>query len=51
MVKNTEMWNRIKKLNIKLHSKSVPDEKYMKAKVKIFNKVANTVFPEDKIPK
>ena len=31
-------------LNIKLHSKTVYDEKYVKGKVKTFNEVVNTVF-------
>ena len=31
-------------LNIKLHSKPVYDEKYIKAKVKTFNGVINTIL-------
>ena len=31
-------------LNIKLHSKPVYDEKYIKAKVKTFNSVINTIL-------
>ena len=38
-----------KMLNIKFHSKSVYDEKYIKAKVKTFNGVVKTVFSDDKI--
>ena len=38
-------------LNIKLHSKPVYDQKYIKATVKPFNEVVNTVFSDDKIPK
>ena len=38
-------------LNIKFHSKPVYDEKYIKAKVKTFNSVVNTVFLDYKIPK
>ena len=51
LVKYNEIQTRIKKtLNIKLHSKSAYDEKYIKAKVKTFNKVINTVFSDKKIP-
>ena len=43
--------NRIRKmLNIKLHSKPVYDEKYIKAKAKTFNDVVILVFSDDKIP-
>ena len=46
LVKYNEHWNRIKKiLNIKLH------ENYIKAKVKTFNEVVNTVFSDNKISK
>ena len=38
-------------LNIKLHSNPVYDEKYVKAKLKTYNEVVNTIFSEDKIPK
>ena len=45
LVKYNEISNRIKKmLNIKFHSKLVYDEKYIKAKVKTFSSVVNTVF-------
>ena len=45
LVKYNEIWNRIKKiLNMKYHSKPVYDEKCIKAKVKPFNEVVNTVF-------
>ena len=45
MVKYNEIWNRIKKmLSIKTHSKPVYDTKHIKAKVKTFNKVVNTIF-------
>ena len=40
-----------KNLNIKLHSKPVYDEKYIKVKVKTFKKVVNTVFSDNKNPK
>ena len=50
LVKHNEIWNKIKKmLNIKFHSKSVYDEKYIKAKVKTVNGVVKTVFSDDKI--
>ena len=38
-----------KTLDIKLHSKPVYDEKYVKTKVKTFNSVINTVSSDDKI--
>ena len=44
-VKYNEIRKRIKKtLNIKIHSKPVCDEKYIKAKVKTFNKVVYSFF-------
>ena len=52
LIKYNEIWNKIKKtLNIKFHSMSVYDEKYVKAKVKEFNDVVNTNFWGDKVPK
>ena len=45
-----EIWKKIKKaLEIKFHSKPAYDEKYIKAKVKTFSGVVNTVFSDDKI--
>ena len=45
LTKCNEIWNKIKKaLNIKLPSMPVYDEKYIKAKVKEFHGVINTVF-------
>ena len=52
MVKNddvlheyNEIWDKIKeKLNIKLHSAPIYDEKYIKAKVKEFDGVVKTIF-------
>ena len=38
-------------LSIKFHSKPVYDEKYIRAKVKTFNAIFNTVFWNDEIPK
>ena len=49
LVKYNEIWNKLKTtLNIKLHSKPVYDEKYIKTKVKTFNGVVNTVVSDDK---
>ena len=46
-----EIWKKIKKaLDIKFHSKPAYDEKYIKAKVKTFSGVVNTVFSDNKIP-
>ena len=46
LVKYNEHWNRVKQiLNIKLH------EKHIKAKVKTFNEVVDTVFLDNKISK
>ena len=45
LIKCNEIWNKIKKkLNIKLHSMSVYDEKYIKAKVREFNVVIKKLF-------
>lgn len=38
-------------LNTKFHSKQAYGEKYLKAKVRTFNGVLNTIFCSDKIPK
>ena len=52
LVKCKDVWNEIKKaLDIKFHCKPVYDEEYIKAKVKTFNGVVNTIFGNDKIPK
>ena len=51
LVKYKEIWNRIKNmLNMKFHSKSVYDKKYIKAKIKILSDMVNTIFWSDKIP-
>ena len=43
--KNNEIWDKIKMgLNIKLHSMSVYNEKYIKAKVREFDSVTRTNF-------
>ena len=50
--KYNEIWNKIKNtLNIKFHRMPVYDGKYIKAKVKEFNGVVNTVFLDDIVPK
>ena len=52
LVKYHEIWNNVKKtLNIKFHSVTVYDEKYINGKVKEFDGVVNTNFLGDKIPK
>ena len=52
LTKYNEIYNKIKKTSdIKLHSKLVYDEKYIKAKVKEFNGVVNTNILDDQIPK
>ena len=50
--KYDEIWDKIKgKLNIKFHSMSFYDEKYLKTKVREFNGVTRTNFLSDEIPK
>ena len=50
--KYNETWGKIKKkLNIKLHSMSVYDEKYIKTKVREFNGVSKINFLGDEVPK
>ena len=52
--KYNEIWDKIKeKLNIKKLNHSIPvyDEKYIKAKVREFNRVIKTNFLSDEIPK
>ena len=50
--KYNKIWDKIKnKLNIKFHSESVYDEKYVKAKVREFDGVLKTNFLGDKVPK
>ena len=51
-LKYSEIWNKIKSiLNVKFHSKSIYDEKYIKTKVKTFNNTINTLFSRKEIPK
>ena len=50
--KYSEIWDKIKTdLNIKSHSKSVYDKKYIKAKVREFNGAIKTNLLGDEIPK
>ena len=43
-LKYNEIWNKIKSmLNVKLHSLSIYDEKYIKTKVKTFNSMINAI--------
>ena len=50
--KYNEIWDKIKEtLNVKFHSMSVYDEKYIKAKIREFNGVIKTKFLGDEIPK
>ena len=47
-----KIWDKIKEaLNIKFHSMPVYDEKYIKSKVKEFNRAIKTNFLGAKIPK
>ena len=47
-LKYTEIWNKIKNiLNVKFHSQPIYDDKYIKAKVEIFNNMINTFFSGD----
>ena len=50
--KYNEIWSKVKKtLNIQIHSMSVYDEKYIKAKVRELNGVVKTNFLGDEIIK
>ena len=52
LVKYNNIWNKIKHiLSMKFHSKAVYDQEYIKAKVKTFNSIVNTIFWDDEIPK
>ena len=51
-LKYADIWNKIKSiLNVKFHSQSIYDDKYIKTKVKTFNNTTNTLFSGDKLPK
>ena len=50
--KYNEIWDKIKEmLNTKFHSMPVYDEKYIKTKVREFNRVIKTNFLSDEVPK
>ena len=53
LVKHDKIWNRIKKKKDKKksHSKPVYEEENIKAKVKTFNEVVNSVFSVYELPK
>ena len=51
-LKDTEIWNKIKNsLNAKFHSQPIYDDKYIKANVKTFSSIINTLFLGNEIPK
>ena len=51
-LKYSEIWNKIKKLlGVKLHSQPIYDDKYIKAKVKTFNSIINTLCSGIEIPR
>ena len=51
-LKSTKIWNKIKKsLDIKFHSQHIYDDKYIKAKVKKFSSMINTLFSRNENPK
>ena len=52
LVKYSEIWRKVKTaLDMKYQNKPAYNEKYIKAKVKAFNDVVNTVFSKEKCPK
>ena len=51
-LKYTEIWNKNKKsLNTNFHSQPIYDDKYIKAKVKTFSDMVNTLSTDNVIPK
>ena len=51
-LKYAKIWNKIKNLlNVKLHSQSIYDDKYIKTKVTSFSETINTLFLYNKVPK
>ena len=51
-LKCTEIWNKIKNLlNVKFHTQTIYDDKYIKTKVKTFNSMINTLLSVHEIPK
>ena len=59
LIKNHELWEKYddiwdvikNKLGIKFHSKSIYDQKYLKAKVRKFDSVIKTIFLDNEVPK
>ena len=51
-IKYNQIWNKIKELlRVKFYSEPIYDDKYIKAKVKTFSNVINTLFSGDEIRK
>ena len=51
-LKYNVIWNNIKNLlNMKMHSETIYDEKYIKTKVKKISSIINTLFTGNEIPK
>ena len=51
-IKYSQIWNKIKGLlSVKFYSEPVYDDKYIKAKVKAFSEVINTLLTGNNIPK
>ena len=51
-IKYNEIWNKIKELlGVKFYSEPIYVDKYIKAKVKTFSDIINTLFSGDGIPK
>ena len=44
LIKNNEIWDKLKRHQTKFHSMPVYDEKYIKVKVSVFNGVVNRNF-------
>ena len=52
LLKKYEIWEKVKNsIKNEFDSKSVYNEKYVKAKIKFYNGKINTNFHDDKIPK
>ena len=52
LYKYNEIWDKIKeKLNIKFHSEPIYDKKYIKAKVREYDRVIKTNFLGNRVPK
>ena len=51
-IKYNQIWNKIKELlGVKFYSEPIYEDKYIKAKVKTFSSVIDTLFSGDEIPK